>query len=147
MTSWRDSTPDDVQSMVDGLVGLAIDAALSLLAKNKEFYPFGFEARGGEAGMIAADPGLGEFPESQAVLDLLLAGSRHQRDDVDAVAYACDVRLASGGDAIRVEFEHRDGLALEIVTPYRLKRFGRGVSTGQMAVSEGTRRIWGTISS
>jgi hypothetical protein len=128
--------------MVDGLVGLAIDAALALLAKNKEFYPFGFEGRGDEAVMVGADPGLGDRPESQAVRDLLVEGGRHRRGEVDAVAYACDVRLASGGDAILVDFEHRDGLALEIVTPYRLKRFGRGVKTGPMAVSEGTRRIW-----
>lgn len=128
--------------MVDGLFGLAIDAALAMLAKNKEFYPFGFEGRGDEAVMVAAEPGIGDRPGSQAVLDLLIKGGRDRRDEVDAVAYACDVRLESGADAVRVDVEHRDGLALEIVTPYRLKRFGRGVETGQMAVSEGTRQIW-----
>lgn len=142
MTSWRDSTPEDVQAMFDVLFGLSLDAALEMLTKYKEFYPFGFEGTGDEAVMVGGDPGLGERPESQAVLDVLYDGSRSHRDEVDAVAFACDVRLGSGADAVRVHLEHRDGHALQIVTPYRLKRFGRGVETGQMSVTSGDRRIW-----
>lgn len=142
MTSWRDSTPDDVQTLFDGLFGLGLDAALDMLTKRKEFYPFGFEARGGEAVMVGSDPGLGDHPESQAVLDLLYEGGRSRRGDMDAVAYVCDVRLDSGSDAVRVDLEHRDGHTLQIVTPYRIKRIGRGVETGQMSVPSGVRRIW-----
>lgn len=128
--------------MLDGLFGLSIDAAVEMLTKRKEFYPFGFEAAGGEAVMVGGEPGLGDRPESQAVLDVLYEGSRGRRDAVDAVAYACDVRLESGSDAVRVDLEHRDGHALQMVTPYRLKKFGRGLETGQMSVSSGVRRIW-----
>lgn len=142
MTSWRDSTPEDVQALFDGLFGLSIDVALEMLTKSKEFYPFGFEAQGDETVMVGGEPGLGDRPESQAVLDVLHEGSRSRRDAVDAVAYACDVRLESGSDAVRVDLEHRDGHALQIVTPYRLKEFGRGVETGQMSVASGVRRIW-----
>lgn len=142
MTSWRDSTPENVQALFDGLCGLAVDTAVDMLTKRKEFYPFGFEAHGEEAVMIGADPGLGERPPSQGILDLLYEGTRGRRDEVDAVAYVCDVRLESGSDAVRVDLEHRAGYSLEIVTPYRLKRFGRGVETGQMAVSSGACRIW-----
>ena len=142
MTSWRESTPEDVQAMFDGLCGLAVDAAVDMLTKRKEFYPFGFEAHGEEAVMVGADPGLGERPPSQAILDLLYEGTRGRRDELDAVAYVSDVRLESGSDAVRVDLEHRAGHSLAIVTPYRLKRFGRGIETGQMAVSSGDRRIW-----
>ena len=142
MTSWRAFTPDDVQAMFDGLFGLGLDAALDMLAKRKEFYPFGFEARAGEAVVVGSDPGLGDHPESQAVLELLYEGARSRKDDIDAVAFVCDVRLGSGSDAVRIDLEHRDSHALEIVTPYRIKRIGRSVETGQMSVSSGVRRIW-----
>ena len=62
--------------------------------------------------------------------------------DAGRARHVCDVRLESGSDAVRVDLEHRDGHALQLVTPYRLKRLGRGVETGQMAVSSGVRRIW-----
>ena len=142
MTSWRDSTPENVQATFDGLCGLAVDAAVDMLTKRKEFYPFGFEARGEEAAMIGADPGSGERPPAQAILDLLYEGTRSRRDAVDAVAFVSDVSLESGSDAVRVDLEHRAGHSLLIVTPYRIKRFGRGVETGQMAVSVGDPRIW-----
>lgn len=134
--------PEDVQALFDGLFDLSLDAALQMLTKHKEFFPFGFESHGDEAVMIAGDPGLGDHPESQAVLDMLYRGTRSHRDDVDAVAFTCDVHLQSGSDAVRVDLEHRDGHALQIVTPYRLKRFGRGAEAGQMSVSVGDRRIW-----
>ena len=142
VTSWRDSTPADVQALFDGLFGLGLDAALDMLTKRKEFYPFGFEARGGEAVMVGSDPGLGDHPESQAVLELLYEGGRSRNEDIDAVAYVCDVRLESGSDAVRVDLEHRDGHTLQILTPYRIRRMGRGVEAGQMSVSSGVRRIW-----
>ena len=142
MNSWRDSTPEDVQATFDGLCGLAVDAAVDMLTRRKEFYPFGFEAQGEEAAMIGADPGLGERPPSQAILDLLYEGTRGRRDEIDAVAFVSDVRLESGSDAVRVDLEHRAGHSLSIATPYRIKRFGRGVETGQMAVSIGARQIW-----
>jgi hypothetical protein len=91
--------------------------------------------------MVGSEADLGDHPESQALV-LLYKGGRSRNDDIDAVAYVCDVRLESGSDAVRVDLEHRDGHALQIVMPYRIKRIGRGVETGQMSVSSGVRRIW-----
>ena len=142
MTSWRDSTPDHVQTDFDGLFGLCLDAALDLLTKHQEFYPFGFHAHDGEAVMVGSEPGLGDHPESQAVLDLLVEGARRRSGDIDAVAHVYDVRLESGSDAVCVDLEHREGHALQIVTPYRIEAVGRGVETGQMSVSTGVRRVW-----
>lgn len=128
--------------MFDGLFGLGLDAALAMLNKRRECYPFGFESLGDEAVMIGAGAGLGDRSDSQAVLDALYEASRSRRDELDAVTYVCDVRLESGSDAVCVDLEHSQGHALQIVTPYRTKRFGRGVETGGMLVSSGTRRIW-----
>lgn len=142
MNSWRESTPEHVQDAFDDLFGLGLDAALTLLAKRKEFYPFACETTGEEAAMVAADPGLGEHPDSQAVLDALYDIGRDRRDQIDAMACVSDVRLENGSDAIHVDLEHRDGHSLSIVTPYRHKRFRRSVETDQMSVSTGTPRIW-----
>ena len=75
MASWRDTTPQQVQDDLDGVVSTALDAALSLLTKNGQFFPFGVTVSDeGDIAMAAADPGLGERPDSTAVLDGLYSG-------------------------------------------------------------------------
>lgn len=111
--------------------------------KNGEFFPFGVEiGNDDEVSLFGADPGMGEHPPSTAVLLALAEGARSERDELQAVALACDVRLASGGDAVRVELEHREGVTLEIVVPYRRRRLGGKVRLGEMSVSGGDRHIW-----
>jgi hypothetical protein len=54
-----------------------------------------------------------------------------------------DVRLrGEESDAIQVEVEHREGVALKVFLPYQKKRFGGGIETGQMSAAAGERRIW-----
>jgi hypothetical protein len=142
MQSWRESTPEHVQEIFDGLFGLSLDFALEMLAKRKEFYPFAFEGTGDEAALVGADPGLGEHPDSQSVLDALYDAGRDRRDEIDALACVSDVRLEDGSDAVLVDLEHREGHSLSIVTPYRRRRLRRSVETDQMSVSTGTARIW-----
>lgn len=74
----------------------------------------------GDVVLVGAGPDLGERPPSPAVLDALYEGSRI-RANVDALAFVSDVRFASASDTVRVELEHRNGHALQIVVPYRLK--------------------------
>jgi hypothetical protein len=71
--------------------------------------------------LAAADPGLGERPDSLAVLDSLYAGAAENRSSYRAVGFVADVR-ANGGDAVRVDLEHRDeALGLTILMPYQRK--------------------------
>ena len=143
MTSWRDSTPEAVQDDLDGIAGAAIDAAQHLLDKNGEFHPFGVALTAdGELRMLAADPGLGEKPDSQSVIDALYAGVVKDRDGLRAAAVVADVRV-DGGDAIRVQFEHRDGgPAMQILVRYAKKRFRGGIEYGATSVSASQRRVW-----
>jgi hypothetical protein len=143
MTSWRDTTPELVQNDLDGIAGTAIDAAQQLLNKNGEFFPFGVAlAADGEMRMLAADPGLGEKPESQAVINALYAGVANVRDGLRAAAIVADVK-ADGSDAIRVRFEHRDGgPAMEILVRYTKKRFRGGIEYGATSVAGTERQIW-----
>lgn len=142
--SWRDGVPEHAQRELEECFGVALDMAVHLLGKRGEFFPVGsmMPADTRQAVLFAvADDSLGEHPESQAVLDELYAVATAQSDSMVAVAFASDVRLVDGGDAVRVEVEHVEGPALEIVVPYRRSRFRRTVSMGEMSVSPGTRRL------
>ena len=91
--------------------------------------------------MATAGAELGEQPPSQQVLDVLYAGARQRTDEHRAAAFVADVR-AGGGDAIRVELEHREGTALVLLLPYSRSRFSKKVTLGPMSVGVGDRPIW-----
>lgn len=59
-----------------------------------------------------------------------------------AAAFVAEVRLSSS-DAVRVELEHQEGVALVVLVPYVRRRFKRSPSFGQMSVSRGEAKIWG----
>lgn len=144
MTSWRDATPQRVQDDLDAVVTAALDAALALLSKNGEFFPFGVTiSDAGDVAMAAADPGLGERPESVTVLASLYAGVEHNRANYRAAGFVADVR-ANGADAVRIEAEHRDGgPALVVLMAYAKKGLvKKSVAYGQMSAGGGERRIW-----
>jgi hypothetical protein len=142
VTSWRDSVPTAVQDDLDGLFNAAVDTAATFLTKSGEFFPFGFWIRDDEVEMFGADPGLGEHPPSTEVLRALGEAARAEREELQAVALACDVTLADGGDAVRVQLEHREGVALRIHVPYRRRRFSGKLTLGEMAVGEGDAQVW-----
>ena len=142
MTSWRDSVSQEAQDDLDGLLNAVLPLAENLLGKSGEFFPFGgLVSIHGEAAMTAADPGLGEHPASQDVLANLYDGARANASDSRAAAFVADVR-ANGSDAVRVELEHQEGVALVVLLPYALSRFKKTVSFGQMSVSAAQPRIW-----
>lgn len=142
MASWRDTASEAAQNDLDGLSNAVLPFAEQTLGRHGEFLPFGAAVdTDGPIGMLAADPGLGEQPPSQQVLDSLYAGARQQAEMRRAVAFVADVRTG-GGDAVRVELEHREGTALVILLPYSRSRFTKKVTIGQMSVSLGERRIW-----
>jgi hypothetical protein len=145
VTSWRDSASQQAQDALYELFSVAMETAQEMLVKNGEFFPFGVEVRDDDdVALFGADPGLGEHPPSTEVLRALALGARSERDKLHAVAFACHVTLADGSDAVRVELEHREGVVLEIIVPYRRRRLGRQVTLGEMAVSEGRIQTWAT---
>jgi hypothetical protein len=91
--------------------------------------------------MLAADPGSGEHPRSEDVIRLLYDSARASADVRRAVAVAADV-LVDGADAVSVEAEHREGIALVIVVPYSRSRFRKTVTFGEMTGGTGQPRVW-----
>lgn len=142
MTSWRDSTSAKAQDDLDALFNAGLEAAENLLVKSGDFFPFGVEVDGDELSLFGADPGLGEQPPSVEVLRALVEAARSDRARLEAVALVSDVTTVGEGDAVRVQLEHREGVVLEIVVPYRRRRFGGKVTFGEMAVSGGGHLIW-----
>jgi hypothetical protein len=142
MTSWRDSASIGTQADLDGLVDSCLRFATQMLDAHGEFYPFGASVSpNGEVSMIGGDPGQGERPASADVLSTMVAGLRRDRDTVRAVAVVADVRMADS-DAVRVELEHREGLAIQVLLPYRKKRMRRGIEYGAITAGPGTHQVW-----
>ena len=89
----------------------------------------------------AADPGKGEYPRSHDVLALLRDGVTADKDGLRAAAFVADVRI-EGGDAIRVELEHSDNVAIVVLVPYSRSRLRKSVKLGDMQVQLGDLRTW-----
>jgi len=144
MRSWRDTASASAQEDLDGLLNLVLPLAQELLGKNGQFYPFGATVPdAGEAALIGEDHGLGEYPQPDEALDDLYDETRENAAAIRAAAFVSDVQV-NGSDAIRVELEHRDGVALTVLVPYTplgLKRFPR---LGVMSASPGESRVWAT---
>ena len=142
MTSWRDSASGQTQDDLDGLLNVTLPFAQQMLAKSGEFYPFGAAVTAdGETRLLAGDPSQGEHPARAEVLSTLLGGLRQTRADLRAVAICSDVRLTDT-DAVRVELEHRDGHAMNVLMPYKKKRFARGVEYGKLRAGAADRQVW-----
>lgn len=143
MASWRDSTSPQAQDDLDDLLNLVLPFAEQTISKYGEMFPFGAAVTTeGQVVMLGADPGSDEHPASQDVLAALYEGGRQMKADRRALAFAADVLLAGGSDAVRVELEHREGTALVLVVPYTRSRFKKTVAFGQVSGGAGERRIW-----
>lgn len=114
-----------------------------MLAKHGEFFPYAVAmSRNGQIAMIAGYTGT-EKPPSADVLAVLYEGLRTRAEQNRAAAVVADVRLkGEATDALQVEVEHREGIALKVFLPYRKKRFGGKLETGEMRAEAGERRTW-----
>jgi hypothetical protein len=114
------------------------------LATRGAFYPYAVKmTTDGEVGVIMADPGQGEHPRPTDVLSMLVSGLQGERDGLRAAATVADVATAGPpGDAIRVDIEHREGVALTVLLPYEKKRLRRGVSYGAIQAALAQSQIW-----
>ena len=143
MPSWRDTASPQAQADMDELLNAAIPFAQEQLAKHGELYPYGAAiTTDGDIKLLGAHSGT-ENPRSQTVIDTLIKGAAQELSRLRAVALVADVRVSSGGgDAVRVELEHREGLALTVLLPYVKRSFGRGIQFQQMSAAQGVRRFW-----
>ena len=141
MASWRDHASPQAQSDLDGLMDQAFPFAKQMLARHGEFFPYAVGvSQLGEVRMFAAEPGTGEQPLSTDVLQDLREGLRSERNALRAVALTSDVRVADS-DAIRVELEHSEGIAISVFLRYH-QRNGSAVEYGALSADPGRAQIW-----
>lgn len=95
----------------------------------------------GLTALSAADPGVGERPNSNDVLALLRDGVTAVKDSLRAAAYVADVRV-EGGEAIRVELEHSESVAIVVLVPYSRSRFRKSVKVDEMRVQLDELHVW-----
>lgn len=142
MTTWRDTASASAQADLDGLLNLVLPMAQQLLGKNGRFYPFGASvSTTGEAAITASDAGLGEHPQPDRVLAGVYDGARATAAENRAAAFVSDV-LVEGSDAVQVELEHRDGIALVVLVPYKPATLKRVPTFRDMSVAPGEPRVW-----
>ena len=142
MPSWRDSASQQCQDDLDALLRVMLPFAQQMLVESGEFFPFGAAmSSSGDSKWFAADLGLGERPPSAAVLASLVDGLRQTRSDYRGAALGLDVRLTDS-DAVRIELEHQEGVAIAVLLPYKKKRIGRGIEFGELRAATTGKRIW-----
>lgn len=144
MASWRDSASEMAHDDLDALFNAVLPFAEQTLGKSGEMYPFGASVGDdGDVAMLATASGIDDHPRSDDVLAALYVAAKAESLRCRAFAFVADVR-ADGGDAVRVEVEHCEGVALVLLVPYKRSRFKRAVTLGPMSVGIGPTRVWST---
>jgi hypothetical protein len=142
MTSWRDTASASAQDDLDGLLGVVLPFAEDMLVEHGEFFPFGGSiSNRGDTSLTAAEPELGESPVPDRLLALLYEGARANATTTRAAAFAADVRV-DGSDAVRVELEHLEGVALVVLLPYTRGETNTAPTFERMSVAWAEPKIW-----
>jgi hypothetical protein len=144
MTSWRDSASELAQADLDGLLNALLPFAQQELEKLGEFFPFGaIVTADGETRLLGADAMQDERPDSASIISMLLVDAQNKRAELRALGICSDIR-APDPDAIRVDLEHSEGVAMAVLMPYAKKRFGRGIKYSALQAGVATKQVWTT---
>jgi hypothetical protein len=139
--AWRDDVSEGAQSDLDTVFSQAALLARTLLMRNREFFPFGATiSTKGAVGLSTPVPAAAT-PTVHDVIDAILTELRHDKAGKRAYAIVALARTADGGEAVRVELEHKEGVALVIGMPV-LRGESGAVTFGDMAAHPGDRLIW-----
>jgi len=80
----------------------------------------------------------------QDVVDGIVDLFRDRRNSIRALAIASDVTIPSEQvDAIEVRLEHRDGIAITVLVPYRADPLDDSYEYDEPRAQEGEHVIWG----
>jgi hypothetical protein len=139
---WRQSAAPQTQDDMDGLISLALAHATELLRDGSRLAPFAAAVPlDGRARVLSPVPAQREQRAgARAQLAAMYADARRDVGRYRAVAFTAEITYG-GGRAVRVEAEHRDGIALAVRVPFRPSFFG-GVRLGTMQLDPGPARLW-----
>lgn len=145
MTEWRETATEATQDDLDRLADVTIAAARNFLDRNGQFIPFPMAVKAdGELALIGlVQPDTPEYPVVEEVVDGIVDLFRDRRDSIRALAIASDVTIPSEQvDAIEVRLEHRDGIAITVLVPYRADPLDDSYEYDEPRAQEGEHVIW-----
>ena len=138
MSSWRDGVSDEVQAELDKAWLAAVTFAEQMLEREGAFHPYAVKLTDAGAMEMATVPA-----GAEDALQTLLDGLAVQRNALRVGAVVAAVHLESiHSDAVRVDIEHRDGVALTLVLPYTRKKLRKKVEWGDTQSMLVEPRIW-----
>lgn len=143
MAGWRDAVSEEAQADLDDLVDAAVDFALRQLDADGGFVPFTLAVGNAGDKQVIQPNYVGEAePDAVQQLSAQWDAVARVRAGLRAVAVAVDVRLPeTGGDAIEVVVEHREGIAIGMLFPYSRTPAGGYEVASPSAFAE-KRRVW-----
>ena len=140
-----DALGDAARSDLDGLLAAALRIAQQHLAEAAEFEPFVLVV-GADGRMLAAEidrSQLEKHPESEEVVEAATAQLVGLAASVRATALTLNTRLSKErSDAVEVRLEHRDGVSLLVLLPYRRPKFGGRIEYGDTMTYRGAAEVW-----
>ena len=145
MTNWRDGASDEVQDDFDRLTEVTLAAARGFLDLEGAFIPFpmAIKADGVLAPIGLEQPVTPTVPDLDEVMSGLVGLFRERRGSIRALAIGSDVLIPGEMmDAIEVQLEHRDGIAIKIVVPYEVDSLDDTYLYDEPRVAIGDRIIW-----
>ncbi len=136
---------------LDKLLDTTLPFAQQMVARHKEFYPFGSTmTQDGKTVSQAAYDG-DEHPPSEQVIDMFTQSFRKQATEgrIRAAGICCMVfTLPPGGtektDAICVSLEHQSGESVDVFLPYK-KGWRGNIEYGQIFASRRAQQFFGQL--
>ena len=145
MGSWRDALSAPAQADIDRLLDTAIRLTQHHLVEASEFDPFAVVVDS-EGRLLAVDldkSGLGKHPDSVTIMSATAAQLRHIASTTRCTALAGNTRLSQEKtDAIEVRIEHREGVALLVLLPYKRPKFGGRIEYGELKAFPSRREVF-----
>lgn len=143
--AWRQRVSKDAAATIDTIMAHVQAVAEQQLAQHGAFPAFLVTARrDGEFELDALSAEQAEELSPEAALEALREKAAQLRDEILCAGVAFPVTLPdrSGQTAVAVETQHREGEALLVVQPYRVKGAERSVSFGDATVEPAERWLW-----
>jgi hypothetical protein len=141
--SWRDGASAQTQADVDGLMRAALTLAAQRLTADGGFYPVAATlSRDGDLVFLTGPESLGDSPTTEEVLESLFAEAPAYAARQRAFAVVADGSVPGGRPGVRLEIEHKDGVALVLLVPYTRAAAGEPIAYGEMEGAVRPMQIW-----
>lgn len=139
--AWRDDITEGAQGDLDTVFSQAAMLAQTLLMRNREFFPFAATISAkGAVGLSTPLPDAAT-PTVHDVIEAIVGELKSGKAGTRAYAITALARTPEGGEAVRIELEHKEGVALVVGLPVVRSESG-AISFGDMRALPGSRTVW-----